>query len=138
MAFRPAIFDADIFAFEKAGLPKSVTKRSQIGGRFRWRTRTQESNYPYCLLLRGYRERPCGSRTANKRDELAPPHSITSSARNKSDVGMDIPRACAVRMLSTVSDFVGRSIGSAAGSAPRATLPARTPASRYTLGRSGP
>src|SRR6266516_4501292 len=55
MAFRPAIFDADIFALEKTGLPKSVTKRSQIGGRFRWRTRTQESNYPYCLLLRGYR-----------------------------------------------------------------------------------
>jgi hypothetical protein len=26
-----------------------------------------------------------------KRDELPPPHSITSSARNKSDVGMDIP-----------------------------------------------
>src|SRR6516225_4700000 len=65
-------------------------------------------------------------------------YSITSSARNKSDVGMDMPRACAVRMLSTVSNFVGRSIGSAAGSAPRATLPARTPTSRYKLSRFGP
>jgi hypothetical protein len=65
-------------------------------------------------------------------------YSITSSARNKSDVGMDIPRACAVRMLSTVSNFVGRSIGSVAGSAPRATLLARTPTSRYRLSRFGP
>ena len=65
-------------------------------------------------------------------------HSITSSARNKSDVGMDIPKARAVRMLSTVSNFVGRSIGSVAGSAPRATLPARTPTSRYKLSRLGP
>ena len=82
-------------------------------------------------------QRPCGYAT-KEGDEFAPPHSITSSARNKSDVGMDTPRACAVRMLSTVSNFVGRSIGSAAGSAPRATLPARTPASRYKLSRFGP
>jgi len=70
--------------------------------------------------------------------DITSTHSITSSARNKSDVGMDIPRACAVCMLSTVSNFVGRSIGSAAGSEPRAILPARTPASRYMLSRFGP
>jgi len=56
-------------------------------------------------------------------------YSMTSSARNKSDVGMVIPSARAVRMLSTVSNFVGRSIGSSPGLAPRRTLPARTPVS---------
>ena len=42
---------------------------------------------PACRLLRPRRKRPRCSRTAEKRDELAPPHSITSSARGRSDVG---------------------------------------------------
>src|SRR4029077_19335465 len=74
MAFRPAIFDADILAFEIAGLPKSVAKRSQIGGRFRWRTRTQETDYRHCLLLRSKRERPSGSCSCNRCDEFASLH----------------------------------------------------------------
>ena len=65
-------------------------------------------------------------------------YSITWSARNKSDVAIDRPRACAVRMLSTVSNFVGRSIGNSAGLAPRRTLPATTPLSRSRLSRFGP
>jgi hypothetical protein len=43
-------------------------------------------------LLRARRERP-RRRAGEQRDELAAPHSITSSARNKSDVGMEIPSA---------------------------------------------
>ena len=35
-------------------------------------------------LLRARRERPRGRRAAEQRDELAPPHSITSSARASS------------------------------------------------------
>ena len=38
--------------------------------------------------LRARRERPCDCRTAEKRDELAPSHSITSSARARSVGGM--------------------------------------------------
>ena len=45
-------------------------------------------------------------------------YSITSSARNKSDAGIDRFKAVAVRMLSTNSNFVGRSIGSSGGFAP--------------------
>src|SRR5262245_12344285 len=37
-------------------------------------------------LLRARRERPCGRRAAKERDELAPLHSITSSARASSRV----------------------------------------------------
>jgi len=69
---------------------------------------------------------------ANRRPEQVQQkarYSMTSSARNKSDLGMVIPSARAVRMLSTVSNFVGRSIGSSPGLAPRRTLPARTPVS---------
>src|SRR6516162_8724265 len=54
------------------------------------------------------------------------------------DVVDNRPRACAVRMLSTVSNFVGRSIGNSAGLAPRRTLPATTPLSRSRLSRFGP
>ena len=61
---------------------------------------------------------PLGVKSGHYAAQQTAAYSITSSARNKSDVGMDMPRACAVR--------VGRSIGSAAGSAPRATLPADT------------
>src|SRR5215510_10844834 len=65
-------------------------------------------------------------------------YSITSSARLSSDSGTARPSILAVLRLNTNSNFVGRSIGSAAGSAPRATLPARTPTSRYKLSRFGP
>jgi hypothetical protein len=44
-------------------------------------------------LLRLYRERPNGRGAAKQCDEVAAFHSITSSARNKSDVGMEIPSA---------------------------------------------
>ena len=50
--------------------------------------------------------------------KLARGYSITSSARNKSDAGIDKFKAVAVRMLSTNSNFVGRSIGSSPGFAP--------------------
>src|SRR5258708_35957281 len=39
-------------------------------------------------LLRVCRERPRGNRAAEEQYELAPPHPITSSARNKNDSGI--------------------------------------------------
>src|SRR5262249_8358851 len=47
-------------------------------------------------LLRPRRERPCDRRAAEQRDELAPPHSITSSARARSVGGSSMPSAFAV------------------------------------------
>src|SRR5690348_9758845 len=81
MAFRPAIFDCDILAFEIARLPKSMAKRRKIGGRFSRGPRAHEPDHWHSLLLRACSKRPrCGSAT-EKCHELAPPHSITSSAR---------------------------------------------------------
>jgi hypothetical protein len=41
----------------------------------------QETDHRHRRLLRTRRERPCGRHAAEQRDELAPLHSITSSAK---------------------------------------------------------
>jgi hypothetical protein len=58
-------------------------------------------------LLRPRRQRPCRCRAADKRDEIAAFHSITSSARNKIDVGTVSPSARAALRLTTSSNCVG-------------------------------
>src|SRR5262249_56964792 len=68
----------------------------------------QNPDAPYALaLLRARRERPGGSRAAEQRDELAPPYSITSSARASSAGGISRPSAFAVLRLMTSSYLVG-------------------------------
>src|SRR5262249_1859148 len=57
-------------------------------------------------LLRARRERPCHC-TAEKRDELAAPHSITSSAMASSLSEIVRPSALAVLRLMASSNFVG-------------------------------
>src|SRR5262249_4942764 len=61
-------------------------------------------------LLRARRERP-GSRAAEQRNEGAPFHSITWSARASNIGGMVRPSALAVVRLMTRSNFVGCSTG---------------------------
>src|SRR5215471_629086 len=67
--------------------------------------------------LRACDDRPCG-RAAEKRDELAPPHSSTSSARASSIGGTSRPSALAVLRLMTSSYFVGACTGRSAGFSP--------------------
>src|SRR5262249_48369584 len=63
---------------------------------------------PHSLaLLRARCKRPRGSRTAEQRDELAPSHSITSSARASSIAGTTRPSAFAVLRLMISSNLVG-------------------------------
>src|SRR5262245_41926474 len=87
--------------------------------------------------LRVRRERPCGC-AAEQRDEVAPLHSITSSARASSVGGTSRPSAFAVLRLMTSSYFVGVCTGRSAGFSPlriRSTYPAT---SRYWSTRPGP
>src|SRR5262249_25360201 len=78
---------------------------------------------PHALgLLRTRRERPRRCRTAEKREELAPPHSITSSARCRNASGMVRPSTFAVVRLMTRSNLVGCSTGMSAGLVPRNIL----------------
>src|SRR5262249_52958964 len=68
-------------------------------------------------LLRARRERPRG-RTAEQREEGAPFHSITSSARASSVAGTSSPSALAVLRLITSSYLVGACTGRSAGFSP--------------------
>src|SRR5258706_3589182 len=76
----------------------------------------------YLRLLRPRDERPRCRRAAEQGDELAPIHSITSSARSRIDVGSVTPIALAVFRLSANSKFVACSTGRSAGCAPRRIL----------------
>jgi hypothetical protein len=58
-------------------------------------------------VLRARRERPRCNRAAEQSDELAPSHSITSSARASSIGGISRPSALAVLRLITSSYLVG-------------------------------
>ena len=82
------------------------------------RAARNDSDAPHPLaLLRARRERP-GSRAAERRDEVAPLHSITSSASNWIELGTSMPSALAVCMLITNSNLVACKTGRSAGFAP--------------------
>src|SRR5262249_3454548 len=72
---------------------------------------------PTRVLLRPYRERPRG-RAAEQRDELAAPHSITSSARASSIGGISRPRALAAARLITNSNLSASCTGRSPGFMP--------------------
>ena len=80
-------------------------------------------NSPHPLALLSTRgKRPCHRPTTNKRNELPPLHSITSSARERS-VGaiVRLSTLAALRLMAS-SNLTGRSIGKSAGLAPFRTL----------------
>src|SRR5215813_9307115 len=77
-----------------------------------------ETDHRHRRLLRARRERPRGSRAADKRDERAAFHSITLSARSTRPAGTSCPIALAVARLITSSNVVGCSTGRSAGFAP--------------------
>src|SRR5215472_13235284 len=82
------------------------------------RLHTDKANAQHLVLLRARRERPRRSRAAEQRDEIAPFHSNTSSARASSVGGTAMPSALAVFILMISSKWVGCSTGRSAGRAP--------------------
>src|SRR5262249_49516929 len=104
----PAGNDSDVAAFRPPKLLESLPECGHISLKFRVALgmRHQHADLPHPFaLLRARRERPC-HRAAEKRDELAPPHSITSSARADSVGGTSIPSALAALRLITNSNLV--------------------------------
>src|SRR5207245_882356 len=74
------IFDRYVLALDIAGVFEALAKCTQtIRIRVR-RCGEEDPDYRHRCLLRARRERPCRRRAAEQRDELAPPHSINSSA----------------------------------------------------------
>src|SRR5262249_34284530 len=82
----PAFVDVDI----AADLPAQLVKPLAKGGNPALRSSVASNSdqhadpSPPLSVLRAPRERPCCRCTANERDELATPHSITSSAATSS------------------------------------------------------
>src|SRR4030095_6311537 len=80
------------------------------------RVRHEHADAPHPLaLLRARRQRPRDRRAAEQRDELAPLHSITSSARASSVGGTSMPRALAVLRLIVSRYLEACSTGRSAG-----------------------
>src|SRR5262245_46840748 len=101
------------------------------------RCTAEEANNRQRLLLRARRERP-SRRAADERDELAPPHSITSSARASKVVGTSRPIALAALRLITSSYLVGACTGRSAGFWPLRIRSTYWAAERNWLARSDP
>src|SRR5262249_49844065 len=89
-------------------------------------------------LLRGGRERPRRRSPAEQRDELAPPHSITSSASASSGGGTVRPSIRAVLRLIASSYFTGACTGRSAGFSPLRMRSTYSVARRTGSSVSGP
>ena len=113
----PAKFERNVLAFDVSGLLEALAKSAQILREGYGRCGVQKSDHRHRRLLRARRERPC-SRAAEQRDELAPLHSITSSAATSSLSGTVRPSIRAVWWLMTNSNLVDCTTGRSAGFAP--------------------
>src|SRR5262249_61900873 len=120
----PAKLDPHIAAVDPAQLLHRFQERHDVGLRIRVVRgpvhQRADAQHPVGLL-RSRRERP-RSRAADKRDKVAPLHSITSSARAMSVGGISRPSALAVWRLMVKLNLVERSIGRSAALAPLSIL----------------
>src|SRR5262249_28615906 len=92
----PAVFYCDVAPLDIARFGQTLTKHSHRGRTRSGRTGAEPTNHRHRRLLRACRERPRGRGAAEQRDDLAPPHSITSSATDSSVGGTVRPSMVAV------------------------------------------
>src|SRR5262249_40410751 len=107
LIIRPAIFDRDVPALGEAGGSKSTAEAIDKGRDAAGRGRAENPDRRHGRLLRACRQRPRGRRASEQRNELAAPHSISSSAPASSGEGTSRPSAWAVLRLITSSCFTG-------------------------------
>src|SRR5262249_33462850 len=126
----PSINQDEVPALDVSELPQSVLQSIDVGVRpGAPRDKTDASELTW--LLRPRRQRPRRRRATEQRDELAPPHSITSSARARSVAGISRPSAFAVLRLMTSAYLVGACTGRSAGFSPRRMRSTYPAARRY-------
>src|SRR5215831_10018339 len=101
-----AIFDGYIVALDITYFFQSFSERGREVRTRLGRSLVKETDHGHRWLLRPRRERPRG-RAADQRDELAAPHSITSSAVNNSRGGISSPSAAVTFRLITSSYLLG-------------------------------
>src|SRR5258708_6039924 len=98
------VLDRYVPAFDIAGFVEAFAERGRVGCADIGRAGVDEPDHRQRRLLRACCERPRGCRAADKRDEFAASHSITSSARSRSDSGIVSPSALAVLRLMAISN----------------------------------
>src|SRR5262249_49383915 len=117
LAIRPAVFDLYVLPVYVAAVPETLQKTAHIRREGVGRCAVEEAHHGHRLLpARGHR--PRNPRSGEKRDELAPPHSITSSAMESSVGGTSTPIARAVARLMMNSNRVARVTGRSEGFSP--------------------
>src|SRR5262249_34905799 len=114
----PAIFERYVLTVDIATLFQALAEPTQKTLSRARRSGVEYPDYRHCQLLRTRGERPRCRRAAEQCDELAPLHSITSSARASSVGGTSRPSARAVLRLMTNSYLVGACTGRSAGFSP--------------------
>src|SRR5262245_8985455 len=138
-SLRPTIGDGEILPLDVTVLAQGITECPQhCGCRNRGSEKTNPDLFVPLALLRPRRERPCDRSAAEQRDEIAPVHSITLSARRSSVEGTARPMAAAVLRLTTSSKIAGCSTGRSAGAVPRRTLTSSRAICRYIRVRRAP
>ena len=107
----PAVFDRHVLALDIAGFLQALAKCAQAVRERVRRCAVEKPDHRHRRLLRARRERP-RRRAAEQRDELAPLHSITSSARASSVGGTSRPSALFFTLRDTTT---GTSLSSVCG-----------------------
>ena len=107
-SLRPAVLDRDGAALDPAEFAQPLHKRLDPCALRSWRRRRRDTRWSAAFAA-GCARAASGQRrrAAKQRDELAPSHSITSSARASSVGGTSRPSALAVLRLITSSYLVG-------------------------------
>src|SRR5262249_28833865 len=118
LILRPAVHYRDILSFDEAGMLQALLECAQAVSERLGRGAVEEPDHWHRGLLRPRRQRPRRRRAAEHRDELAPRHSTTSSARASSTSGTVKPSALTVLRLITSSYLVGACTGRSAGFSP--------------------
>src|SRR5262249_23278554 len=138
VSLRPAVFECDVATLNVAGFSQALLDCSNKARVWSRRHAAEDADHGYRRLLRPRRERPRSRRAAEKRDQLAAVHSITSSARASTLAGISKPVALAVLRLITSSYLVGACTGSSAGLSPLRMRSTYAAAGRYTSPTSVP
>src|SRR5262249_16685162 len=120
---RTGLWGGDFLPFCKAVFFRRGGDPWRGGRKSRGGPAMKEPNHRCCRLLRARRHRPRQRRAAEHRNELAPPHSITSSAMASNPGGKVSPSDLAIFRLISSSNLADCTTGSSPGRAPFKILP---------------
>src|SRR5262249_22098969 len=129
----------DIAAFDPTQLLQATPESTLPDQPIVFTDTADDANAPYALCflcMRG--EWPSSSSPTKQRNELAPPHSITSSARCWSSSGTSRPSTFAVLRFITSSYLVGACTGRSPGFSPLRMRSTSSAARRQLSSRSNP